>query len=102
MQQTPPPPPPVPIFCRLETELHRALKTPGTGALLSAHRKILQSLTMVGTEMLCRWHHPERGVLLPQEVYPGGRRNSADCGYRPGFVREGLRPAASVAAAATV
>ena len=52
-----------------ETELHRALKRQ---ELVPYYQPIvdLQSLTMVGTEMLCRWHHPERGVLLPQEFIP--------------------------------
>jgi diguanylate cyclase (GGDEF)-like protein/PAS domain S-box-containing protein len=53
----------------METDLHRAV---GNAELFLAFQPIL-SLTenrFVGVEALVRWHHPERGVIQPNEFIP--------------------------------
>jgi diguanylate cyclase (GGDEF)-like protein/PAS domain S-box-containing protein len=50
----------------LENGLHHALEA-GELTLLYQPVVELDDMTIVGMEALLRWHHPERGVVLPEE-----------------------------------
>jgi diguanylate cyclase (GGDEF)-like protein len=54
---------------QLESELHRALKR---GELELAYQPIvsLADGAVLGAEALVRWHHPERGLLMPGDFIP--------------------------------
>jgi len=54
---------------QIETELHRALQRQ---ELVPYYQPIvdLEQQTAVGVEVLCRWHHPERGLILPNVFIP--------------------------------
>jgi diguanylate cyclase (GGDEF)-like protein len=49
---------------KVETELHQALQRQ---ELVPYYQPIvdLEQQSVVGVEVLCRWHHPDRGLLLP-------------------------------------
>lgn len=53
----------------IESELHRALQR---GELQPYYQPImdLRQQTIVGVEVLCRWQHPERGLLTPDCFIP--------------------------------
>jgi diguanylate cyclase (GGDEF)-like protein len=54
---------------KIETDLHRALQQ---GELVPYYQPIVDLATqkIVGMEALCRWQHPERGLLLPHTFIP--------------------------------
>lgn len=54
---------------QIETELHRAVKQ---RELIPYYQPIveLSSHAILGLEVLCRWQHPERGLLMPDCFIP--------------------------------
>ena len=67
----------------LEADLRRAIERQEL-RLFYQPILALNSQRLTGFEALLRWQHPTRGLLLPAEVIPGGRRNRAD--YLNGLV----------------
>jgi diguanylate cyclase (GGDEF)-like protein/PAS domain S-box-containing protein len=53
----------------LESELHVALEQQQFD-LLYQPQVDLDTMSMAGVEALIRWHHPERGVVLPEQFIP--------------------------------
>ena len=51
----------------------------------------MQTGRIIGVEALLRWHHPERGLVTPNAVHPGGRGNRADRADRPLGAVHGVR-----------
>ncbi|BFM12453.1 hypothetical protein R50072_26060 [Simiduia litorea] len=52
----------------LEAEIHRALEQKEFRLYLQS--KVDMSSTIRGFEALCRWDHPDRGILMPAEFVP--------------------------------
>ena len=80
-----------------ETELHRALKRQELGALLSAHRRSGNPSPWLGQKCSAAGIIPSGGCCFPQEFIPVAEETQLIVDIGQGFVREGLRPAASVA-----
>ena len=58
---------------RLELELRTAINNDEL-AMYFQPRISLQTEKIIGAESLLRWHHPERGLLLPDEFIPPARQ----------------------------
>ena len=58
---------------RLELELRAAINNDEL-AMYFQPRISLQTGKIIGAESLLRWHHPERGLLLPDEFIPPARQ----------------------------
>jgi diguanylate cyclase (GGDEF)-like protein/PAS domain S-box-containing protein len=54
----------------VERDLHRAIATPDELGVWFQPVVSVASGRVVGVEALARWHHPERGLVLPEEFLP--------------------------------